>query len=46
MSQSRFIEFPGHLSEFKQLIIFTERERESRRSPVVRRVVGKCDGAG
>ena len=39
MSKSRFIEFP----ESKRLIIFTERERErereSRRSPVVGRVV-------
>ena len=38
MSKSRFIELPGHSSEPKLHIIFTERdrERESRRSPVVR----------
>ena len=48
MSKSRFTESPGHKSDSKLLTIFTEREREreSRRSPVVRGLVGWCDGAG
>ena len=41
-------EYPGHLSESKLLVIFAERkkERESRRSPVMRGVVGWYDGYG
>ena len=43
MSKSRFIESPGHYSESRLLIIFTEREspKSSREG-----VVGLCDGAG
>ena len=46
---SFFIESPGHLSESKLLVIFAERrkrERESRRSPVMRGAVGWYDGYG
>ena len=44
MSKSRFTESPGHKSESKLLIIFTERERESPKSSRegVGRVVRWC----
>ena len=43
-----FTESPGHLRESKLLDIFAERKkvRESRRSPVMRGVVGWYDGYG
>ena len=40
-----FIESPGHLSESKLLVIFTERKRE-RESPKSSRVVGWYDSYG
>ena len=48
MSKSRFTESPGHKSESKLLIIFTEREREreSRRSPVVSASDSRARGPG